>query len=193
MHIVGRMELENILLGLLREPASGYDLKRAFDTSINYFWHADIAQVYRTLGRMEDKGLLKSKELPSEQGPPRKVYRRTAAGNKQFQAWLHDEPTIVGQRYSYVAQLVFLGQLDDLDETERFLSQIRDAFISRLAVLKHIEACELEEDLDRLSSREFHSYLGLQMGIQVMESRVAWCDQTLKVIRRRRKRIGDNG
>ena len=31
------MSLDYILLGLLREPASGYDLKAVFDERIHYF------------------------------------------------------------------------------------------------------------------------------------------------------------
>lgn len=179
------MDLENILLGLLLRPASGYDLKRAFDTAVNYFWRADIAQIYRTLGRMETKGLLKSKEVPSAQGPARKVYRRTARGRKQLQSWLSQEPHFGPERATYVAQMVFMGEMSDLAETLRFLGQMRDAFTSRLAVLKHILVSEPEADPNRMTAEDFHGYLGLQMGIQTTESRVKSCDWAIGTVKAR--------
>ena len=52
------MSLQHILLGLLREPASGYDLKAYFDSSVRYFWAAELSQIYPTLQRMEKSGRL---------------------------------------------------------------------------------------------------------------------------------------
>lgn len=178
------MALENIILGLLSQPASGYDLKRTFDTVINYFWYADIAQVYRTLQRMETNGLLKSKELPSEQGPQRKVYRRTAAGRKQLHQWIRHTPEIGQERHAYVAQLVFLGELDRHEETLRFLRQLRDAFTSRHAVLKHIEASE-PDLIESMNADDFHGFLGLRMGIQITEARISWYDDAIKLAEKR--------
>lgn len=187
------MSLENILLGLLAEPASGYDLKRAFDTVINYFWHADIAQVYRTLQRMEDKGLLKSSEVPSDQGPPRKVYRRTASGRKQLFVWLREAPEFSPERRSSVAQLVFMGQLGDLDQTLCFLRQLRDELTSRLAVLKHIESGEPEPDPLKMSDEDFHGFLGLQMGIRTTASRIDGCDASIELTEKRISRNPASG
>ena len=182
------MHLENILLALLADPSSGYDLKRAFDGVINYFWQADIAQVYRTLQRMEAKGLLKSKEVVSEQGPPRKVYRRTALGRKQVFAWLRGGPDFGTERHTYVAQWVFHHQLDDLGETLRFARRLRDSFAARLELLRGIEAEEPTTDVQAMSHQELGGYLGLQLGIETTASRVAWCEQTIKILEARLKR-----
>ena len=35
------MSLDHILLGVLEEPQSGYDLKRWFDEVFSFFWNAD--------------------------------------------------------------------------------------------------------------------------------------------------------
>ena len=48
------MKLRHAILGLLAgEPLSGYDISRAFASSVVYFWHADQSQVYRTIDRLE--------------------------------------------------------------------------------------------------------------------------------------------
>ena len=41
------MSLDHILLGLLREPATGYDLGNAFSENVRHFWSAELSQIYR--------------------------------------------------------------------------------------------------------------------------------------------------
>ncbi|MYK68861.1 MAG: PadR family transcriptional regulator, partial [Gammaproteobacteria bacterium] len=43
------MSLDHILLGLLRDPATGYDLKSAFSERIRHFWSAELSQIYPAL------------------------------------------------------------------------------------------------------------------------------------------------
>jgi PadR family transcriptional regulator, regulatory protein PadR len=46
--------------------------------------------VYVTLGRMEDKGFITSREVappPDEGGLPRRIYRATALGRHVYEAW----------------------------------------------------------------------------------------------------------
>ncbi len=47
------MSLKHAILGFLElSPFSGYDLKKAFDGSVQHFWPADQAQIYRTLNQL---------------------------------------------------------------------------------------------------------------------------------------------
>ena len=82
------MSLENILLGMLDEPASGYDLKTEFSEGARHFWSAELSQIYPTLKKMELRGWLSSEVASSAKGPPRRVFRRTDAGRKQLLEWL---------------------------------------------------------------------------------------------------------
>jgi PadR family transcriptional regulator, regulatory protein PadR len=71
--------LEGIVLAILSaRPAYGYEItawlrKQGF---------SDIAEgtVYALLVRVEQRGLVDVEKVPSEKGPPRKVYRLNAAG-----------------------------------------------------------------------------------------------------------------
>ena len=54
------MSLDHILLGLLREPATGYDLGNAFSENVRHFWSAELSQIYPTLKRLEQRGMLRS-------------------------------------------------------------------------------------------------------------------------------------
>ncbi|MET8990205.1 PadR family transcriptional regulator [Nonomuraea wenchangensis] len=82
--------LEGIVLAILgRRPAYGYEITawlrdRGF---------SDIAEgtVYALLVRIEQRGLVDVRKVPSEKGPPRKVYSLNAQGReylKEFwQTW----------------------------------------------------------------------------------------------------------
>ena len=71
--------LEGIVLALLGvQPAYGYEITaRLRDQGF-----VDIAEgtVYALLVRVEQKGLVDVEKIPSEKGPPRKVYTLNAQG-----------------------------------------------------------------------------------------------------------------
>lgn len=85
------MALEHaILVSLLEQPGSGYELARRFDRSIGYFWTATHQQIYRVLNRMEADGRLDVREVPQRTRPDKKEYSVTTAGRAALSAWLHE-------------------------------------------------------------------------------------------------------
>ena len=75
--------LEGIVLAILAEQSAyGYEITaRLRDQGF-----ADIAEgtVYALLVRIEQKGLVDVEKVPSEKGPPRKVYSINAQGREQL-------------------------------------------------------------------------------------------------------------
>jgi len=73
--------LEGIVLAILSvRPAYGYDITaRLRDQGFS-----DIAEgtVYAVLVRIEQRGLVDVEKIPSEKGPPRKVYSLNALGQE---------------------------------------------------------------------------------------------------------------
>lgn len=72
--------LEGIVLAILAgRPAYGYDIT----AQLRERGFADIAEgtVYALLIRLEQRGLVDVEKVPSEKGPPRKVYSVNAAGD----------------------------------------------------------------------------------------------------------------
>lgn len=177
-----------ILLGLLREPACGYDLKRLFDLAVRHFWAAELSQIYRALKRLELSGLLKCASKRSPKGPERVVYSLTAAGRRKLRAWLGEDPKIGDERYAYVAQLFFMAELSDLKRTAEFVEQLRAMRAEQLDALRGIER-ELSQENGGtprdMSDDDFHRYLTLRAGLATAAARVAWCDEALERIRER--------
>jgi PadR family transcriptional regulator, regulatory protein PadR len=76
--------LEGIVLAVLAQrPAYGYEITAWLRDQ----GFADIAEgtVYALLVRVEQRGLVEVEKVPSEKGPPRKVYSLGAAGREYLE------------------------------------------------------------------------------------------------------------
>ena len=182
------MSLDHILLGLLRDPATGYALKNTFGEGIRHFWSAELSQIYPTLRRLEERRMLRSRVEPSAKGPNRKVYSLTDAGREELLRWLRSGPAVGTERFVYLAQLYFMDALGDLVETRAFMAELRDHLVGWLAQLESLErevTAAHGDAPEHYSDGGFHRFATLRMGIHSIGSKVAWCDETLAAIDRR--------
>lgn len=83
------MSLRYALLALLTaQPMTGYDLAKAFHSSVGHVWHAPDSQIYPELRRMEGEGLLKGDLVPWGPNGTKTEYSITAGGIAAFRAWM---------------------------------------------------------------------------------------------------------
>ena len=182
------MSLDRILLGLLREPATGYDLGNAFSENVRHFWSAELSQIYPALKRLEQRGMLRSRVEPSPKGPNRRVYTLTDEGRAELLGWLRGDPAVGTERFAYLAQLYFMDALGDLQETRAFMTELRGHLAGWLAQLRALEqeiVAAHGGDPARYGDAGFHRFAALRMGVHSIGSKVAWCDETLAAIDRR--------
>ncbi|NND44554.1 MAG: PadR family transcriptional regulator [Xanthomonadales bacterium] len=175
------MSLPHVLLGMLAEPASGYDLKQKFEQSVRYFWYAELSQIYPALAQLEKKGLLSSEKKPSDKGPARKVYTRTAKGRRELQSWLAAGPVLRTERLAYLTQLFFLDEIPNTNRLE-FMCELRDDFARRLEELQAIESNWAENDPsfpDKLSDGALVKHMTLRSGLKKYAMMVEWCEECL--------------
>jgi len=103
------MSLPHVPLGLLsRAPASGWDLKARMARDLALGWDAELAQIYPALRRLLRGGFVAAKRRRSEKGPPRREYRITAAGRREFRDWLAEPLAMPRPRDASLARLAFL-------------------------------------------------------------------------------------
>lgn len=187
--IVGN--LDGILLGLLRTPSTGYQVKQSFDSIFSHIWAAELSQIYRTLRRLEQEGCLRGRTEASDKGPEKRTYEITAKGRRRLRDWLAAGPQALDERHPHVAQLFFLGEMRSLDATSAFLEALRGQYRARLDALRRSENGWRTADPtypDRLDLEAFHCALTLQMGIQRLEALERWADASLKRVRDRLSR-----
>ncbi|MFO7565403.1 MAG: PadR family transcriptional regulator [Enhygromyxa sp.] len=171
-------------MGLLSEPATGYELKQVFDQTLRHFWRAELSQIYPCLKKLEARGLLQSEHQPSSRGPARQVYRRTAAGQRELEVWLNSPPDLSPPRLSFLAQFLHHGELGDLTRSRRFVLRLQEGFENQLRAFEALEEHWFGSGED-LPDDLFHGYLSLRFGLLRTQASLAWCDETLAQLDRR--------
>ncbi|MEE1622060.1 PadR family transcriptional regulator [Zafaria sp. Z1313] len=129
------MILARLILGLLSlAPMTGYDLKKHFDSSINHFWNADKAQIYRTLSQLVADGLATVRTVPQENYPSRQEHHITDAGREALHAWLTGPLERQPEREPFLGRVFFAGSLERADVVELLRArrleaqELRDAY-----------------------------------------------------------------
>jgi DNA-binding PadR family transcriptional regulator len=97
------MSVRYALLGFLaQQPRHGYELRAAFEALVGgeENWDVKPSQVYSTLARLEESGLVAEESVEKQGGPEKRVYSITPAGRDALRSWfasptvsdhLHDE------------------------------------------------------------------------------------------------------
>ncbi len=83
------MSLTFGILGFLNyTPMSGYDLVKAFESSLEFFWHAQNSHIYLELKKLEKNGYIRGETVIQSGRPNKKIFFITDTGRKEFMNWL---------------------------------------------------------------------------------------------------------
>jgi len=75
------MDVKTVCLGMLTDgAASGYDLKKQFESSFAHFFAAGYGSIYPALSSLAEQGLVTCEHVPQAGKPDRKVYAITDDG-----------------------------------------------------------------------------------------------------------------
>lgn len=86
------MSLAHGILGFLSYTSmTGYDLTKAFDSSVRFFWYAQSSHIYLKLNKLEKKGLISCEYIIQQARPNKKLYSITPAGKEEFLKWIAQE------------------------------------------------------------------------------------------------------
>ncbi len=181
------MSLKHILLGLLEEPNSGYDVKQYFNQVFKHFWAAELAQIYPALAKLEKDGLAGSEQQASDKGPTRRVYQRTTRGTRAHKQWLKNGPIVGKDRLPYLTQTFFLGDIPAEDRLQ-FFRDLRAHFAAELVELRAVVTHWSGEDPgypDQMDEVSQAQQFTLRLGLKKMVTNVEWCDECIAVIESR--------
>jgi PadR family transcriptional regulator AphA len=158
-----------VILGMIAfGKRTGYDIKTFVDKTTRYFWAASYGQIYPELKRLEDRGLVRGRHEPSG-GRARTVYELTDAGTAALEGWLEsDDAPSYELRDEGMLKLFFSDSLP-----ERRIDIVRAMRAREERALKHLRSIE-----PHASQGPAGSYLTLQMGIELTERAIEWCEAT---------------
>ena len=104
------MSVRHAILGLLaRKPRHGYELRAAFEAVVggDANWDVKPAQIYTTLERLEEAGLVeRTSDLGEGDEPARRIYALTPAGRQALRQWFAEDVTPEHQRDEFFVKLM---------------------------------------------------------------------------------------
>jgi PadR family transcriptional regulator AphA len=134
------VKLEHLLLGiLLVKPRTGYELSRYMETDGVFLRpKTQMSQVYRSLAKMSESGLVTFTTSARPGAQDAKIYRATAAGAELFMEWLRTpfEPVMAQYSHEFRARLFFSGFLGEDALIELLTTEI-DARRRQIATFRH--------------------------------------------------------
>ncbi len=126
--------MRHALLALLsKEPAHGYELKQAVEAEFGKLWPpVNVGQIYKTLGRLEADGLVRSVNVAQASRPDKRVFELTAHGRDELRVWVDAAAPAVRVKDEFFTKLVLAARakladpLDLIDRQRRdYLRQLR--------------------------------------------------------------------
>ena len=102
------MDVKTVCLGMLTDgPASGYDLKKCFESSFGHFFAAGYGSIYPALATLARNGMVEFEEVPQEGKPDRKVYTITDKGREHLMQALDNPAPTHKVRSEFLAMICF--------------------------------------------------------------------------------------
>ena len=127
-----------LLVLLFKGPAHGYELKQALEKLMGAAYsQPNIGQIYVTLSRLENAGLIQGEEVAQSSRPNKRIYELTEAGREAVADWF-EEPAESKVRDDFFMKLALAretgaaDQIGLINKQRRYcLNAMRD--LSRLA------------------------------------------------------------
>lgn len=162
---------------LSRHPASGYDLKSKFFSSVGHGWHAYDTQIYRELRRLEENGYVSGEEASGRAGPKRRIYTLTDRGRDALADWLASPIDAV--RYKDEVSLrVWTAELFPPGALAAYLSSVIEQWRESLEhQVMSLAALRSDPESDRADVRA--RCMAIEYSVTITQARLNWARQTL--------------
>ncbi|MGE5776348.1 MAG: PadR family transcriptional regulator [Chloroflexota bacterium] len=166
------MTVRHAILGLLaQKPRHGYETRIAFETLVggNGNWEVKPAQIYTTLDRLEESGLVeRSSDLGEGEEPSRRVYSITPLGEEALQEWLASGVAPEHQRDEFFIKLI-IGIASGRADPERLIQTQRGLLFQEM----HAATAQRDEYDPRTGMAQI---LLLDKVIMHLEADLRWLD-----------------
>ncbi len=159
---------------------SGYEIKKAIQTSTAFFWSESEGQIYPALAECVEKGWATFEEEASKTSlHVKKTYKITNAGKKELSSWLSKkvQPNLL--RNELLLKLFFGKNVDEQENIHHIRThekEIKD-YSNIFLMLRE----ELKKD-HKNSPHLKYWLITLDHGIKMAKAELSWCQDALKVL-----------
>ncbi len=168
------MSVRHAILGLLAQrPRHGYELRAAFEVVVggDENWNVKPAQIYTTLDRLEEAGLVtRESDLGEGTEPGRRIYAITPPGREALQEWFASGVAPEHQRDEFFVKLM-TGLVSGEADLMRLIQTQRSYLYQELH-----KATTLRDGYD--PATEMAQVLLLDKAIMHLEADLHWLDLT---------------
>jgi DNA-binding PadR family transcriptional regulator len=168
------MSVRNAILGLLaQKPRHGYELRAAFEAVVggDANWEVKPAQIYTTLERLEEAGLVeRTSDLGEGDEPARRVYAVTRSGREALAEWFAIGVTPEHQRDEFFVKLM-VGLVSSEADPARLIQT------QRAHLFQELHAATAQRD-GYDPKTEMAQILLLDKSIMHLEADLRWLDIT---------------
>jgi DNA-binding PadR family transcriptional regulator len=135
------MDVKTVCLGMLTDgEASGYDLKKTFESSFGHCFAAGYGSIYPALASLADSGYVSCREIAQDGKPDRKVYNITEEGHQRLLEELDDPAPSHKVRSEFLATMCFAHLMTPQQISTVLDSRIADAE-RNLQIIAEFENC----------------------------------------------------
>lgn len=111
---INLMDIKTVCLGMLTDgDASGYDMKKCFESSFGHFFPAGYGSIYPALATLARNGLVEFEQVLQDGKPDRKVYNITEKGREALMEGLANPNPSHKVRSEFLATLWFAHLMTD--------------------------------------------------------------------------------
>ena len=170
------MALREAILGLLCDgPMTGYEIKQFFRNVIKHFWNVSDGQLYPTLKKMHDSGLISLKVIRQDSTANKHVYSITEEGRTHFEDWLKEPVTKFEElKEPLVIKVFFFDRL----RKEEILSHLRYQLDLHNRILGEFRNIRDTYE-DRITA--FQRLIG-DVGLLYVEVRILWLARMIELV-----------
>jgi DNA-binding PadR family transcriptional regulator len=166
--------LENIILGLLLyKKLSIYEIKKAMDQYVCFFYSSSYGSIIPTLKKMEKNQYVVSNQMVAN-GRNRKEYELTEVGRNKFIVWLSEEISIGKTENEALLRLFFLSEIP-VNERISILNAYIEKLQKTVNELKAIENETLKMNVPKQLEEVFNYRIAtIDFGIKYYEFEMDW-------------------
>ena len=167
------MSVRHAVLGLLAQhPRHGYELRAAFEALAGgeENWEVKPAQIYTTLVRMEQAGLVAEQSVEQDAGPEKRIYAITPEGFKILDEWFGEGTSPEHQRDEFFLKLM-VALISGATDPYRLIG------VQRTFLYRELHAITTQRTRSD-PGRELAKILLLDKAAMRLEADLRWLDMT---------------
>ena len=169
-----------ILVSLISEPKSGYDLAKQFDGTVGFFWQATHQQIYRELTKLEQQNWIVAEAIAQEGRPDKKIFSVNDLGLSHLKTWLLQSSEVATVKDEFLLK-IYAGYLIPEEAIAQKIKDHQQLHQKQLEIYQAIERNFFSSPQNCPKESRF-AYLTLRRGINFEKGWLNWCEEALQLL-----------